>query len=177
MKEIKLTQGKSALVDDEDYNFLIQWKWHITSSGSNSHIKVIYAARGTFKNRETKTFRMHNEIMNPPKGMVVDHIDHDGLNNQRSNLRICTPKENRRNQRGFSNSKSKYIGVLFLIDKRWKNEHTYIKSKIKFDGKAINLGTFKTEEEAARAYDKMAFKYYGEFANLNFPEEYKTKTA
>lgn len=174
MKEIKLTKGFTALVDDEDYDYLMQWKWHVTSSGSKSPMKGLYAARGTFKNKETKTFRMHNEIMKPPKGMVVDHIDHNGLNNQRDNLRICTPTENRRNQRGFSNKKSKYKGVLISTDKRGKKPHTYIKAKIKFNGIAFNLGSFETEEQAARAYDKMAFEHYGGFANLNFPNEYKT---
>lgn len=161
MKEILLTQNKVALVDDEDYEYLNQWHWHLTG--------ISYAARGTFKKGIAKTVRMHNAIMNPPEGMVVDHIDHNGLNNQRSNLRICSRKENRRNQRGFFNSKSIYKGVAFGIDRRNKNEYTYIKAKIRFDGKVINLGNFKTEKDAAIAYDKAAMEHYGEFACLNFP--------
>ena len=147
MKTIKLTQGKVALVDDEDYDFLMQWKWHITMGGSR---KTYYACRAKRIPR-----LMHNVLLNPPKGMQVDHKDRDGLNCQRSNLRICTHGENQMNKGVWA--KSGYKGVT-------------IYAHIGGGGNKKALGTFTTAEAAARAYDKEAKKLYGEFALLNFPE-------
>jgi len=149
MKEIKLTQGFVTQVDDEDYEYLNQWKW-CTQKDRNNY----YAVRSIKK----KLKKMSRIIINAPDGMQVDHIDHNGLNNQKYNLRICTNSQNCMNRRPYG--KSKYLGVV--IDKG-----KYIRARIKVNGKLINLGTFETEENAAKIRDEASIKYFGEFANLN----------
>jgi hypothetical protein len=106
---------------------------------------------------------MHREIMNPPEGLVVDHIDHNGLNNRKSNLRICTRSQNQCNQYRFD-GKSKYKGVAwFKRTRKWT-------AAVCLRGKRYRLGYFEREIDAAMAYDKAAKKYHREFACLNFPE-------
>jgi hypothetical protein len=156
MKTIPLTQGKVALVDDEDYEYLNQWRWYAQKDPNN-----FYAVRNSYgkKGKQTRII-MHRLIMDTPELLQVDHIDHNGLNNQKHNLRNCTRIENLRNRAacGFS----RYLGVSCLpYGKRWQ-------AKINVSKKNIYLGVFKTKEEAARAYDKAAKEYYGEFANLNY---------
>ncbi len=94
MKLIPLTQGKFAQVDDEDYDYLNQWKWYTTKNH-----KTFYAARHIRINGKQKLIYMHRVIMNIIKGYKTDHIDHNGLNNQKYNLRICTCQENNRNRK------------------------------------------------------------------------------
>lgn len=154
MKEIKLTRGRVALVDDEDYDYLNQWKWHLLKDKNN-----YYAVRITCINKVKSGIRMHRVIMRTPPELVVDHIDHNGLNNQKGNLRNCTISQNNKNV--ISTGRSKFLGVYF-------SEGKYIKAQIKINGKTTSLGLFKTEEEAAQAYDNMAKIHHGEFANLNF---------
>lgn len=149
MKEIKLTKNKVALVDDADYECLNQVKWYAFKTGN-----TYYAARRFNK----KVLLMHRVIMNAETGLEVDHKDHYGLNNQRSNLRICTRKQNRQNQTPFG--KSKYLGVSI--------KGKYIQAAINVNGKRLHLGYFKTEEEAAIAFDVAAKKYRGDFAYQNF---------
>lgn len=158
MKEIKLTKGFSTKVDDDDYEYLNQWKWHALVHATN-----IYAARSVYTNKKNKMIYMHREIMHPTLQEEVDHIDHNCLNNQKSNLRNCTRQQNQRNKRARKNSSSKYLGVC----------HKYIEcivAQIRANNKTIFLGYFNTEEDAARAYDKAAKEYHGEFANLNFKD-------
>jgi hypothetical protein len=100
--------------------------------------------------------------MNCPKKYTVDHIDNNPLNNQKSNLRICSLKDNSKNSTKRNNTSSKYKGVYF------ENYTKKYKANIKVDYKTINLGRFLNEIDAAKAYDKAAIKYFGEFANLNF---------
>lgn len=156
MKTIPLTQGKVALVDDEDFEYLSQFKWAAHKTGPN-----LYADRYSAINGHGGRIQMHREIMCFPKGMEIDHIDHNGLNNQKNNLRVCTRKQNAANTKSYG--KSKYRGVFIDRDK-------YIRAAIKIQDKYTYLGSFKTEIDAAMAYDKMAKKYYGEFANLNFKD-------
>ena len=117
------------------------------------------------RRRKTK-LRLHRAILNPPKKMVVDHINGNGLDNRRENLRVCTVAENTKNQRLPANNKSGYKGVHknYKGDKRWS-------VNIMYKGKTRYVGRFDTPEEGARAYDAKAKELYGKFARLNFPEE------
>jgi len=156
MKEIKLTRGFVAQVDDEDYEYLNQFHWY-PQKGHNTY----YAKRKIFHNGTQDTILMHRDIMNTPKDMEVDHRDHDGLNNQKSNLRNCTHRQNQINKIVISSSP--YRGVTWVLKrKKWK-----IKARIKVYGRGIHLGYFRTEEMAALAYNEAAKKYFGEFAVLN----------
>lgn len=150
MKEIKLRKNGSVLVDDEDFEWLNQWKWSLHKINK----KYFYAER--YSNH--KTIPMHIFIMKTPKGMVVDHIDHNGLNNQKSNLRNCTIKENFLNRK--PSSATGYLGV-------YKNGNKFIAQKI-INGKVKHLGYFNDPKLAALEYDKKAKEISGKFANLNF---------
>lgn len=157
MAEIPLTQGKVTLVDKEDYEFLSQWKWFARKNGINW-----YASRQSKKDDGSpKTINMHSIILNPPKGMEIDHINGDGLDNRRSNLRLCFKFQNQRNSKLRLCSSSGYKGVSFSKDrKKWRAD-------IRIHGKLKNLGFFLSKEEAAIAYNKAAIKEFGEFAKLN----------
>jgi hypothetical protein len=146
MKQIPLTQGKFAIVDDEDFDWLNKWKWCVNNENV-VHRKSNY-----------KIITMHKLIMNPPKGMQVDHKSGNRLDNRRSNLRICTGSQNCMNRNYKSNS-SGYKGVRKWY-RRWQ-------SRIEINGKKINLGMFSTPIKAAKAYNEAAIKYHGEFAKLN----------
>lgn len=154
MKEIKLNDGSFTLVDDDDYGFLNQWKWRAVK-----HRKTTYVFR-VVRNSLGKRTRiwMHRLILNTPTGMFTDHIDHNGLNNQRNNIRICTNYQNKMNV--SPTGKSGLLGVYFEQGRFWR-------AKIRVNKKAIHLGVFATAIEASRAYDKAALKYFGEFANPN----------
>lgn len=166
-----------AQVDDEDYEYLMQFNWF-------ADIKKwgVYAKRNTWEKVSKKRGHkaMQNEIMNPPKGMVVDHIDHNPSNNQKNNLRICTPKQNSQNRAPLKKqTSSKYIGVQWA-KRNHKHKlrfgelktycHGYWVARVKADKKEYHLGYFKDENEAAIAYNKKAIELFGEFANLNVIE-------
>lgn len=154
-KSITLTQGKVALVDDEDFEYLNQWKWFAEKRGSG----LVYAVR----NVKQKPLHMHTQIIKTPKGMVTDHINGDGLDNRRCNLRACTHGENMRNRKvGQVNNKSGYKGA------HWSKRQEKWKAEIRVNGKSIHLGYFNDLIEAAQAYDRAARKYHGKFAKLNF---------
>jgi len=157
---IKLTQGKYAIVDPEDFEKLNAYKWYAV----NNHNNTFYAARGAERNNGKRKFvRMHQQIMKPPKGYCVDHENHEGLDNRKINLRIATPAQNSYNRKKISKpSSSKYKGVSWV-----KRENKW-QALIRYKGKRIFLGYFDDEIEAAKAYDEAAKKYYGEFAKLNF---------
>lgn len=157
MKEIPLTKGKVAIVDDTDYEQLMQYKWQ-----ASCYRGTWYARRGGLAalGQRGMTFSMHREIMRPPAELEVDHKDGNGLNNTRGNLRICTPQENRFNQRKHKGM-SRFKGVVFNGGK-WM-------ARINVNRKTIYIGKYNTEEAAARAYDEAARKHFGEFARVNFP--------
>jgi hypothetical protein len=161
MKEIKLTRGKVALVDDEDYDYLNQWKWHALAH----HGGGWYVSRHFRDKDGKKSIRMHRLIMNTPEGMEVDHIDHNGLNNQKSNLRNCTNSQNHMNRFPYKGHTSIYKGVYY------KTANKKYVAKIKINQVVIWGGYFKSEIDAAHAYDKLATKYFGEFAVLNFKDD------
>ena len=163
-KAIKLTQNKWAMVDREDYEEVNKHRWHI-SGGANTN----YTA--TRINR--KKIRMHRLVMNPKKGECIDHVNGNGLDNRKENLRICSHMENNRAIPKTKNkTSSKYKGVT--ADKRYGRWIV----QITHNYKKITLGGFNTEEEAGRVYDKLALKHHGEFASLNFPkEDYNANTS
>ncbi len=173
MKEIQLTQGKVALVDDEDYEYLNQWKWHAQKNGS-----TYYVARTIKKNCGGKVnLFMHRVVNKTPCGLFTDHIDMNGLNNQKTNLRNATKSENLKNKE--SRGESKYKGVHRLVininrfnkKKGTSKVYTYKYWAVEiFDtngNNRIRLGTFKNEIDAAKKANEGMLKYHGKFARLN----------
>lgn len=152
MKKIQLTQGKVAIVDDRDYEWLSKYKWCYHHHG--------YAIRRVaLKSTES----MHRVIMNTPKGMETDHIDGNKLNNQRNNLRICNSQQNKMNASKSKNKKSsKYKGVSIVGN--------YYHSSIMINGRT-KVKTFPLtkdgEIQAAKHYNELSERYFGEFAKLN----------
>ncbi len=181
VRAVPLSQGKFALVDRGDYAGVIRYSWYAAKTpsrfadspferGRSSGDKPL---RGTgplqgescvwyaVRKDKGRTIRMHREIMRPGRGQVVDHINHDGLDNRRCNLRVCSHAENLRNQRGQVGRSSRFKGVS--RDKRlgkWR-------AQIWHAGRHYYLGLYVSEIEAARAYDAKARELFGEFAYLN----------
>ena len=158
MKQIKLTQGKVTLVDDEDYEYLNQFKW-FTAKNRNAFYAVRVLPR---KDGKRITIWMHRVILNTPIGMETDHIDHNGLNNTKVNLRVCSRTENGMNRCNNRNSASQYKGVC------WNKQNTKWTAGIRINGKLKYLGYFDSEIEAAKCYDQAAILHQSGFANLNF---------
>ena len=148
---IPLTQGYFALVDADDYEELSRYKWHISDKGGR-----LYAYR-TEKGKKTA---MHRQILNAPSGMYCDHINHNGLDNRKANLRLCTPQQNAYNRRPFAGT-SKYKGV------HWDRQRRKWRARIRHNGKLIHIGYFDYEADAVIAYDDYAIELFGEFAYLN----------
>jgi hypothetical protein len=162
MKLIPLTRGLFAQVDDWNYEWLNHWRWYASRAE-----KKYYAARSRSLNEgKKKTILMHRQIMNTSDDMEVDHVNHDTLNCQEYNMRNCTGLQNKKNV--LPRGKSKYLGVSFLKIPYKNRVYVYITARIKILSINKHLGTFQTEEAAARAYDDAARIHYGEFANLNF---------
>lgn len=159
MKTIPLTQGKVAIVDDEDYEELNRYKWY-----ANLQSGIWYARRHLEKMNE-KNITMHRQIMGSPCGKFIDHINQNGLNNRKENLRTCTRSQNCKNSLRQKNNSSGFNGVCW--HKRIKKWQAYIQK----NKKIIHLGYFVDINEAGRAVDTKAKEFFGEFAVLNFPEE------
>lgn len=161
MREIPLTHGKVAIVDDEDYDLVKGHTWH---ARKNKDSGIFYAGTVIIKKGTRRNMLMHRLIINPPSGMKVDHKNHDGLDNRRENLRVCTQSQNCANRRKRKNCSSRYKGVSFSKPKgKWQ---AYSKQFGK-EGKIIHIGYFLTEQEAAAAYNEKALEHFGEFAHLN----------
>lgn len=163
--EIVLTQGKTTVIDDSDYNLIKMHKWCAWMSKCG----VWYAVTNDkFNNR--KQIKMHRLLLGlTDSNILADHIDGDGLNNQRYNLRIATRHQNNLNKKSQCNSTSKYLGV-YVTKRKSDGVNRYL-SQIKINGKSTHLGTFDTEFQAALEYDKMAKIHFGEFARLNFKND------
>ena len=159
MKQIQLTQGMFAIVDADMYDYLNQWNWWV-SKARGVFCAQRNAAHPTKGWKKKITIKMHRVIMVCPDGLEIDHINHNPLDNRKCNLRICTPKENQHNKLPFKNSSSKYKGVS-QDGGKWR---AYIAPS----NKAKHIGSFVSEIDAAKAYDKIAADVYGEFAYLNF---------
>lgn len=153
---IPLTQDKFAIVDAEDYEWLCKYKWHALRDKRNYYVR---------NRRKEGVVSMHRVILNAPRGLVVDHINHNSLDNRKKNLRLCTVSQNNMNRRPSKrkNKLSKYKGVSF--DKKRK----IFRAIICRNKKQYFLGNFKNETDAAKAYDKKACELFGSFAYLNFP--------
>jgi HNH endonuclease len=152
MKQISLTRNKFALVDDEDYPELSKHKWYFQEAG--------YAARDVRIDGKRVCIFMHRHICAAVPGLEVDHVNGDGLDNQRANLRQCTHRDNIRNGKKHKHAKhSKYKGV--------KKHGAGWCAEIHYDGHTHYLGTFTYESYAALAYNEAAHSVYGEFARLN----------
>lgn len=163
--EIPLTRGYTSIIDDEDYAAVSAFKWHAMVLGSVNH-RSIYAGRGYRQSEGVGSGRalLHRVIMQAPKGMFVDHINHNGLDNRRCNLRIVTVAQNCHNTRGQM-ARSGFLGVS-----RPKNANWYL-AHICIDGKRLVVRGFPSPEDAARARDALALRHFGEFAYLNFPRD------
>jgi hypothetical protein len=152
MKEIPLTRGLVALVDDDDYETLSRYKW-FANVGAKGNFYAARMSRDAANAR--KTVFMHRVLLNPPPAIWVDHVDFNGLNNQRRNLRLATVAENKRHARMPSNNTSNFKGVC-LYRNKWRAR--------------INdswLGVFATKEAAARCYDDAIIQRFGEFGVTN----------
>ena len=152
LPKIKLTQGKQATVDVCNLKKLSKFKWCAVKKSKT------YYAYTSFKNNKTP-IAMHRFILNAPKDKIVDHKDGNGLNNQTSNIRLCTHSQNKMNIPNYKNNTSGFRGVVW--DKR-RNEWL---ARIKLMGKHINLGRFDSKEEAIKCRRKKAKELFGEFVN------------
>ena len=165
-RRIPLTRGQFAIVDVEDYERLSKYKWY---AGINTNDRDFYAKRINTSNDtrpKTRFIMMHREILNVPDGLLVDHINHNTLDNRRANLRPATKQQNSWNQRKKrGNYTSRYKGVHFNKSmNRWG-------ARLVYNGKDIPIGYFDDEKSAARAYDAKASELFGEFATPNFPSD------
>jgi len=159
MKRIPLTKGKEALVDDQDYSYLMQWKWHAAKGGK-------YAARDTRSfNRQYGSVVYMHDVLAARNGIAgkIDHANQDTLDNQRQNLRPATGSQNGANRGPQANNTSGYKGVV-QVCQRWR-------AQIKVKGEFHSLGHFPLTDagkiKAARVYNEAALKHFGEFAVLN----------
>ena len=154
MKELRLTKGKVALVDDEDFEHLMSLRtpggWAIPQWCCNGD----YAYNGELG-------LLHRYLMNAPKGVDVDHRDGNKLNCQRNNMRLATKAQNQQNRR------TKYAGLSKFKGAHWDRSRGWWIARIRVDGKLKYLGIFDTDKEAGAAYNEAATKYFGDFAALN----------
>ena len=155
MKEISLPQGKIAIVDDWNYERLSNYTWLISTNGSKS---TYYAIHQISRNN---CIWMHHLILPPPPGFEIDHRDGNGWNNQQDNLRICTHSQNLMNQKPQLETSSIYKGVI------WDKQTNKWRARIVLNRRNTHLGRFKSEKEAALAYNCAALQHFGEFARLN----------
>ena len=163
-RRIPLTRGQYAIVDPDDFERLNKYKWQASQSTRSG---TFYAARSTWDkvNKKKRTIKMHRLILYPPHPLVVDHINNNGLDNRRANLRVATRSQNSINK-PFKKKKgthSKYLGVT------WQKSINRWQAQIRAKGNHRIIGYFDNETEAALEYDQAARKFHKDFAVLNFP--------
>lgn len=158
MKKLSLTQNRFALVDDQDYDWLMQWKWHALRQRTGNW----YAVRSEGKWPNRTLVYMHDAIMAPPKGFRVDHRKGDGLDNRREMLRVCTNYQNNQNARKRKDNSSGYKGVT------WNKVRRKYQARIQVNHKSMSLGYYDDPANAANAYDVAARKHFGDYARTNF---------
>lgn len=173
--EFKINSPKhgefTVLIDDEDYDKIKDFKWYV---GVNKKYRYYVGCGFNFGEkgkRKQKTIQLHRFIIDCPEGMVVDHVNHNTLDNRKSNLRICSQSENCKNNQKSKINKSGFKGVKISIKKHKGKIYSYWVAAIGYNYKNINLGSFKNKKDAAMAYNQAAIKYHGEFASLNIIEE------
>lgn len=166
--EVPLTKGRVAKIDRQDMLIIGRWCWMVHQGSKGRE----YASRSQRSNGKGGTILMHRWIMEPPPGMVVDHINGDTLDNRRVNLRVCTQQQNVANQKVARRrgSKSPYRGVARSCGGRWT-------ARTNIGRVPVSHGTYDTPEEAARVYDRVIRAAFGEFATLNFPDEWPANAA
>ena len=152
--EVELTQGYKTIIDAEDYEVVKRCSWYVWTNSVRSKAYAMGWIKG-------KNVLLHRLIMNAEKGQFVDHISHNTLDNRRRNLRICTRAENNRNRIIAIDNTSGYKGV------GWYKSTSKWVARITINYKLTHLGYFHDKDDAARAYNKAAIKYHGEFALLN----------
>ena len=159
---VPLSQGKVAKISTSDIDLVSGFNWNVRTDGPR-----LYAARSTPRDSEYKqaSVVMHRAIMNPENGFVVDHINGDGLDNRRENLRVCTTQENCWNSKKKTTNKSGFKGVSIHVSGKWR-------ATIFVSGKQISLGLYQSPEDAAEAYKKAASEKFGIFANHSYGAEH-----
>jgi hypothetical protein len=161
VKEIKLANSDNyTLVDDDDYERFKHLPWRESQHGYAQVCKAV--------NKRSKTFHLHREIMSPPDGLYVDHINGNPLDNRKENLRIVTHQQNMFNVKNYITNKSGYRGVS------WHPQRNKWRARLHYLGNEIHIGVFDSKEDAARAFNKKAAELYGEYARLNVINEEET---
>lgn len=163
MIKIKLTQRQSAIIDDSDYALVSNHKWFAVLDKKNG---VYYARTNIWKNNKKTIMSMHRMILNPPRGLVVHHKNHNGIDNRRANMVVCTKAQNRWHSKKQCKTKNRYKGVTKSYDIKSSKGYGYV-AEITYAAKRVHIGFFKNEIDAALAYNEKAKELYGEYAYLN----------
>jgi hypothetical protein len=189
MKEIQLPCGRTTIVDDDVYEWAVAFKWHSLIANNKVYVRRNLSRVGGGRRQDVC---MHRQIMNAQPGQEVDHKNHDGLDNRRENLRLCTRSQNKGNRRSFKN-RTGFKGVYrtTVLSRKQKRQRrrekilaawcgtpitvvppNHYSARIICQGVARDLGVYKDARDAAEAYDRAALSLFGEFALTNFPVEF-----
>jgi hypothetical protein len=169
------TYGRhEVLLDDEDYEWVSKHKWSLQKDHTRKR-EAFYVVRNVKQpDGKQKRITLHREIMKTPKGLLTDHLNGNGLDNRRANLRVCTNRENQINRRGHIDRAFKYIGIQKdkrALKKPWRPNVLVSDSSKKSGQRCVSQGYYATEEEAAYQRDLCMVKYHGTEVVLNFPEK------